>query len=313
MTLDPGIAQLLDAVAASGAGPVEEGSVEEFRALVASLVQFQAPAPEMESVIDTMYPTQSGSQFARIFMPGSNKYESVMLFFHGGGFVAGDAAVYDEPCRSLAAATGSVVVYADYRLAPEHPYPAALDDAAAALAWVAVKCREWGGDPARLIIVGESAGGNLAALTAIRARDAGGPPVAAQVLINPGIGGTAATRSRSDFAEGYMISAKAMDWMWQHYMQTTEDSALSDPAEVSSLVGLPPALTITMEYDVLRDSGEAYAARLAQAGTPSTVARIDGLIHASMALSGITTKVGEINRNIADFVGALFGLAGRPD
>ncbi|KRB92934.1 MULTISPECIES: alpha/beta hydrolase [unclassified Sphingomonas] len=266
----------------------------EAREIIGSLVQFQRPPEDIASVETTTYPGAAGPLPIRIFRPILDKTLPVILFLHGGGWMAGDIDLLDGPCRSLANATGALVISAAYRLAPENPFPAAPDDAFAALQWVQAHCNEYGGDPTRLAVAGESGGGTLAATTALRARDAGGPALAAQILLYPAIDPDADTASRTEYGDGYLITAKAVDWMWRQYLPDPTLARLASPARASSLAGLPPTLVVTMEYDALRDEGEAFAEQLRQAGVTVEQVRIDGLIHASMTLSALTDKTDQI-------------------
>lgn len=294
MPVDDGIAQFLAAAASAGGKPIELSTVEEARGTIGSLIQFQRTPEEVASVETTTYPGAAGPLPVRIYRPILDKALPVILFLHGGGWMAGDIDLLDGPCRSLANATGALVISAAYRLAPESQFPAAPDDAFAALKWVEAHCHEFGGDPTRLAVAGESGGGTLAATTALRARDAGGPPLSAQILLYPAIDPNADTASRAEYGEGYLITAKAVDWMWSQYLPDPALAQLASPAKASSLAGLPPTLVVTMEYDALRDEGEAYAEQLRHAGVTVEHVRIDGLVHASMTLSALTDKTDQI-------------------
>lgn len=206
----------------------------------------------------------------------------LVVFFHGSGFVVLDLDTHDDICRRLANGTQSVVVSVDYRLAPEHKFPAAPDDCLAATRWAAAHAEELGVDAARIAVAGDSAGACLAAVTASRVRDEGGPLLAAQLHFYPVTDYYAPpTPSYAAFAEGYGLSAVGMRWFWDHYLErpVQADDPIAAPLRAKSMIGLPPAFVLTAEFDVLRDEGEAYARRLSEAGVPATLRRCEGLNH----------------------------------
>jgi acetyl esterase len=195
--------------------------------------------------------------------------------------VIGDIDTHDTICHRLAAGVPALVVSVDYRLAPEHPFPAAVDDCEAATAWASDHAAEFGGDPARLAVAGDSAGGNLAAVVTRRARDSGGPPIAFQLLIYPSTDGTRALPSHAENGTGYLLDTESMEWFGHHYLGETDPRHPDvSPLFIEDLTGLPPALVVTAEFDPLRDEGEAYAERLRLAGVRATTSRYDGMIHA---------------------------------
>jgi acetyl esterase len=202
------------------------------------------------------------------------------MLFHGGGWVIGDIETHDNMARSLCRDCSAVVVSVDYRLAPEAPFPAAVDDALAATRWVGEHLSDFGGSD-RLAVAGDSAGGNLAAVVTQQLRDTGGPAIAAQLLVYPACDVTGEYPSRHENAEGYFLDLPTMAWFLNHYAADAavhEDPRLS-PLQHGDLAGLPPAVVVTAEYDPLRDEGEAYAKALAAAGVPVEVKRFDGMIH----------------------------------
>ncbi len=224
----------------------------------------------------------------RVYRPSPDAGLGVFVVFHGGGWVIGSMAEFDVIARQLANASNAIVVSVDYRLAPEHPYPAPLDDCWTALQWTAAHTAELGGDPSRLAVGGDSAGGNLAAVCARRARDEGGPELALQVLVYPVCDCDFDTPSYLSNAEGYLLEREEMQWFFDCYT----DGGTHDPKQESisplragDLRGIAPALVITAEYDPLCDEGEAYAARLREAGVPVEQRRYDGLIHGFFGLS----------------------------
>jgi acetyl esterase len=202
------------------------------------------------------------------------------VFFHGGGWVIGSIHSHDNTTGRLAAESGCTVVSVEYRLAPEHPFPAPAEDAYAATAWVAAHAGDLGLDAGRLAIAGDSAGGNLAAVVALLARERGGPRIAYQVLIYPNVDVRVQTASRRDLGDQpYLLSNRALAWFEDHYIGDAEIDWRLSPLRADDLTGLPPAFVLTAELDPLRDEGEAYATRLRQAGVPTTYHQADGMIH----------------------------------
>jgi acetyl esterase len=226
-------------------------------------------------------PGPAGEIPIRVYTPAGDGPKPVIMYFHGGGWVIGDLDVCDNPVRRIANRTGAVVVSVDYRLAPEHTYPAAFDDCYAATAWVSEHAAELGGDPARIATCGDSAGGNLAAAVAIAARDRQGPPLAAQLLIYPVTDFNFTTGSYEENGDGYLLTKGSMQWFWAHYLGAQElgKDPFACPARADNLVGLPPTFIATAEFDPLRDEGEAYAATLRAAGVHVTAKRYDGMLH----------------------------------
>jgi acetyl esterase len=205
----------------------------------------------------------------------------VYVYFHGGGWVIGDLESHDVLCRQLTAESGACVIAVDYRLAPEHKFPAAADDAWAATRWISAHAAELGVDAARLAVGGDSAGGNLAAVVALMARDAGGPAIALQVLLYPVTDVGSESPSYTDFAEGYMLTRESMRWFTAHYLSRKEDATdwRVSPLRAPSLAGLPPALVITAGFDPLSDEGAAYAVALRKAGVTVDYVSFGGMIH----------------------------------
>ena len=216
----------------------------------------------------------------RIYHGGAGDGLPLLFFMHGGGFVLGNLDTHDELARMLAAATASVLVSVDYRLAPENKYPAAVDDCFAALKWTAAHAQELGGDTQRLTVIGDSAGGNLAAVMTLRSRDEGGPALASQVLIYPVTDLTAPMLPAPD-GQFYILNPDTRKFFNGSYLRDSEEAKLPyvSPSFAADVTGLPPALVITGEYDPLCEQGEAYALRLRDAGTETALARYDGAIH----------------------------------
>jgi len=212
-----------------------------------------------------------------------------VVFFHGGGWVVGTLDTYDPLCRALAAATPAVVVSVDYRLAPEHRWPAAVEDAYAATLWASHNAAALGGAQHRLAVAGDSAGGNLAAVVALGARDLGGPAIAFQLLVYPVLDAAADTASWREYADGFYLTADGMRWYWDHYLGGADGRAPdASPLRAAFVGGLPPALVIGAECDILRDEGEAYAARLAEAGIDARASRHAGVVHGFFRWRAVT-------------------------
>jgi acetyl esterase len=306
MTLDSSVQALLEGLAAQGMRPFAELSPAQAREVVEAFAALQAPAREVARVVETHYPGPAGPQDLRIYLPNgaADAPLPVVVYVHGGGFVGGSLAVVDEPARALAADLGAVVVTVTYRKAPEHKFPAATDDTFAALRWVAGHIGEFGGDPERIAVMGDSAGGCLAAVAAQRARDEGGPRLAAQVLVYPVVDPTAQLPSRQECATGPLVSARDLDWFWEQYLRTPADAndPLAVPARAESLEGLPPTLVLTTQYEVSRDEAEAYGERLAAAGVDTEIVRFPGLVHGVYWMSGAVPRSRELHDAIVAFL-----------
>jgi acetyl esterase len=236
------------------------------------------------SVLDRDIPGSDGPVAIRVYRPvdvPSGEPLPIAVFTHGGGWVVCDLDSHDAMCRAITNAAGCTVVAVDYRLAPEHRFPAGVEDAYAALLWVAAHGREIGGDPSRLAVIGDSAGGNLAAVVAQMARDRGGPALQLQILIYPVTDFRFDTSSHLDPGDATVLQSDEVRYFWYEYLPDHDTGAepYASPLRAPSLAGLPPALVITAEYDPLRDEGEAYAARLAADGVTTTATRYDGVMH----------------------------------
>lgn len=286
MPLDPRTQAMLDAINALGLPPIEEAPVEVGRQMMASLAALRPPGPPMASVEDRVVAGPGGDIPVRVYRPSEASGLPVLLFLHGGGWVFGDLETHDATCRSLAAGAGCLVVAVHYRRAPEAPFPAAVEDGEAVLRWLASNAPAIGGDPHRLAVGGDSAGGNLAAVLARRARDQGGPVLRFQLLIYPVTECMGDRPSMRENADGYLLTRAGMEWFWKQYLPEGTDRQHADhsPIHVASLAGLPPALVLTAEYDPLRDEGEAYAERLRADGVPTQLVRYDGVVHGFYAM-----------------------------
>ena len=259
------------------------------------------PLPRVES---RTLPGPAGEIPVRIYAASEARGLPGLVYFHGGGFVIGGLDTHDGTCRSLAKATGCIVVSVDYRLAPEHKFPAGPEDCYAATRWVAEKGAEIGVDPSRIAIGGDSAGGNLAVVVALMARDRGGPALRHQLLIYPVTNHDFSTASYEENKQGYLLSREMMRWFWNHYLSDAKqgEQPYASPLRVKSFAGLPPAHVITAEFDPLRDEGEALAARLAADGVPTTRTRYDGMIHGFFSM---TAQVDAAKRAVAEAAAAV--------
>ena len=306
MSLHPQCRAVLDQMAAMPGRSFEEMTlpdIQAFRAAMPSGLGLAGPGDPVARVEDR----KIGSVPVRIYWPSSEEHAqngaprervpgspggargalcasepnlAVVLYFHGGGWVFGNPDWVDTPCRSLANRSGAIVISVDYRLAPEHRYPSAVEDSFAVTSYVAEHAAEFGADPARISVMGDSAGGNMAAVVAQMARDRKGPPIAFQVLIYPCVDYLDQSPSMTEFAEGHFLTGSAMKWFWGQYAGAEQAREVSlSPQCAEDLQGLPRALVITAECDPLRDQGEIYAQRLRAAGVDSSVKRYDGMIH----------------------------------
>jgi len=302
MALDPAAAAVVDAMRANGFTGFAKLGVERSRELVDAMSR-PGRGPEVSSVEDVL----ADDVPVRVYRPVGAPALPVVVYLHGGGFVLGSLDSHDELCRSLAVGVGAAVVAVGYRLAPEHPFPAAIDDAWSATRWVFDRGPDLGLDVTRVAVAGDSAGGNLAAVVAQLSRDAG-LALRSQVLIYPVIDRRLDRPSMVDNAEGYVLERADMEWFWQHY--DPEGRAASDPTAVplarGDLSGLAPALVITAEHDPLRDEGEEYAARLEDAGVPTKVLRFDGVFHGFVQMPGLLPAADEATAAITEQLADAF-------
>jgi acetyl esterase len=269
-------------------------------------ISFALPAEEVARTEELVIPAGDAELSARAYWPrdagGREGPLPVILFYHGGGFVVGSIDIFDALTRAIANATGSIVVSAGYRLAPAHPFPAAVDDAYAALLWVAANAERLGGDPARLLVAGESAGANLATVAALRARDENGPAIAAQLLYYPPTDLTDTPYpSRDKFTEDYGFSVRSGMAMFDAYVGHVENlrDPWISPLHAASLAGMPPTLMVTAGFDPLADSASAYAARLEQSGVPVTRAHYPTTIHGFMNIRPFPQRREALDRTAA--------------
>jgi acetyl esterase len=279
--LDPEIQPIVEMMEAAPGPPAHLVPLDQARAAHERESRLLGgPGEEVESVRDVTVPGPGGPIPVRVFRPAGEGPLPVVAYAHGGGWAVGSLDAFGPVCRALANASGAVVASIDYRLAPEHPFPAGLDDVRAAVRWLAANARELDGDPDRIAVAGDSAGGNLATVTARRLRDEGGPELRFQALVYPVCDSALNTPSYRESAEGFGLSALSMKRYWEWYLDGAE-GRLPDasPLQADDLSGLPPAFILTVRDDVLRDEGEAYARALEAAGVPVTLRRYDGAVH----------------------------------
>ncbi|MCF7547780.1 alpha/beta hydrolase [Pseudonocardia sp. WMMC193] len=305
MPLDPQIQALLAQLAEQGAKAPESMTVAENRAMIAEFAALAGPPVELPTVQDV----SAGDVPVRIYTPPGSDTQGplpVLVYYHGGGWVIGDLDSHDGLCRSIAARSGALVVAVDYRLAPEHRFPAAVDDSFAALTWVAEKIGDYGGDPTRLAVGGDSAGGNLSAVVAQLAKQRGGPVLRFQLLVYPAVDRFDDSPSMTENALGPLLSRAWIEWFLGCYLSSPDEGLdpRVSPALTEDLSGLPPALVITAEFDPLRDQGAAYAGRLRRAGVDATLLPVDGMIHGFLQMGGVVDRAREIVDQAADAVRA---------
>lgn len=283
MALDPKARALLNTMEAVEKAPLHLQTVETARRdSITQLLNMSSRLPLIRNVENRNIPGPDVEIPIRVYTPEIQKPLPLLLFFHGGGFVVCNLDTHDWLCRELCFGAECIVVSVDYRLAPEWKFPAATRDCFAATCWAAQHAVEIGADPARIVISGDSAGGNLAAITALRARDENGPSLRGQLLFYPVTDHyTADTASYKENAEGYGLTRDQMVWFWDHYLAAEADAVhpYASPLRAPDLKGLPPAMIVTAEYDPLRDEGIAYANRLVEAGVVVTHSHFEGMIH----------------------------------
>ncbi len=312
MPLDPQVARYLQAAAATDTAERVLPSLAELRRASVQGVLEEAGEPEsVASVEDHLLAGPGGDLPVRIYRPelAGAGLLPVLVYFHSGGWVLGSIEGHDPVCRALANHAGCVVVAVEYRLAPEHPFPAAPEDCYAATRWVAEHAEMLAIDPARVAVGGDSTGGNLAAAVTLMARDRGGPQLCYQVLIygetdyyEPG------TASYRTYAEGYDLTRASMIWFWDQYLTNPAEHLhpYAAPLRAKDLSGLPPALIITAEYDPTRDETEDYARRLQEAGVPTRLSRYDGMIHGFFRMFAVFERSHEALAEVAGSLRAAF-------
>ena len=281
MPLHPQAQALLEQMKMMGFDYKPGLTVTQMREMLKMIIAAR-PAPEpVAHVEDRVIPGPAGEIPIRIYTPQGSSPFPVLLFFHTGGWMNGNLDAQDPMCRRLTRLAECIIVSVDYRLAPEHPFPAAPEDCYAATQWVATHATEFQGDASRIAVGGDSSGANLATVVALMARERGGPKLVFQLMLFPATDFRLNTPSMEELGEGYNVTKSLMIWITDNYLPNPEDrtNPLASPLLAPDLSGLPPALIITAEYDPLRDEGEAYGKRLQEAGVQTKVSRYDGMIH----------------------------------
>ena len=312
VTLDPDAAAVYKAYQEAGRPPYETVPPTTARELyLAGRVVSNPEPPELESVRPLSIPAPHGAIPARIYTPKTVRKTAggapCLVFFHGGGWVIGDLDSHDVVCRQLAHEGELIVISVDYRLAPEHKFPAAVDDAITAAKWIAANAQQLGIDAARLIVGGDSAGGNLAAVVALAARDGNGPEIAGQVLIYPATDFAMKTPSHSEPETSILLTHSVIKWFCNHYLSGPADidNWQASPARAKTLAGLPPAYVLTAGGDPLRDEGDEYAARLKEAGIAVTYRHFPGQFHGFFTMGKLLNQANIAASEIGVWLKAL--------
>jgi acetyl esterase len=316
-TLDPAAQPFVDLLTSAypplgtGLAGTTPADAEKARRILAEQPIVRPEPPAVGSVTDRTIPGPAGEIPVRIYRPTAEQAAGarppIVVYYHGGGWVIGDLESHDGIGRSLTAGAGVVTMSVDYRRAPEHHYPAAANDAYAAAMWASEHADELGGDRARLVVAGDSAGGNLAAVTALRARDSGGPPLAHQILVYPVTDVGQDTPSYRENGAGFFLTSDHMRWFWQCYLGPAGDGRgpYASPMRAINLGGLPSATVLTAECDLLRDEGNAYAERLRAAGVPVTARCYPGMYHGFFGMPGRLDQATAAHQEVFDALRAL--------
>jgi cation diffusion facilitator CzcD-associated flavoprotein CzcO/acetyl esterase/lipase len=302
------VAMVLELIADLGLPPMETMSAADARALWTQMAVDRPPGPNVGEVVDAVLPGAAGPLPYRCYRPASPGPHPIVAYFHGGGWVLGGLDSDDPFCRDLCVRSDAIVVSVDYRHAPEARFPAAVDDGFAAVRWIAANAEALGGTSGRLAVCGWSAGGNVAAVACQMARDAGGPPIAGQVLVTPVTDCDFTRESYVANADGYVLTTAVMRWFWDHYADPADRlHPKASPLRAPSLSALPPALVVTCEFDPLRDEGAAYAEALAAAGVEARHLPCRGQIHTSVPAVGVILSAEGARAEIGAALRRFFG------
>ena len=290
---------------------LEDLSVAESREqLMQTVKKFSDVPVQLPKIINQTIPGPAGEIPIRIYIPEESKVLPVTLFYHGGGWVQGNLDSHDNVVRYMAARSGSILVAVDYRLAPENPFPAAVEDAYAALKWVAGNAKLFSGDPSKIAVMGDSAGGNLSAVVSLMARDKNGPKISRQILVYPATNlKTLDTDSYMFFGEGFMLTRKEIEWFRAHYLPNKSDwsNPMASPLLAKDHSNLPPATIITAQMDPLSDEGKQYADKLEQSGVEVRYHRFEGMIHGFISAGKVLNQAYEAMDEIALDLKQSFG------
>jgi cation diffusion facilitator CzcD-associated flavoprotein CzcO/acetyl esterase/lipase len=304
--LQPDVKRVLDVLDAMQLPTVESMSPVEARGFMDLLSAARPPGPEVAEVVDGVLPGADGDLAYRLYRPAGEGPHPVVAYFHGGGWVLGSGVSDDALCRDLCVRSGAVIVSVDYRHGPEARFPAAADDAWAAVQWIAGNAAELGGIPGELAVAGWSAGGNLATVVCHLARDAGGPQLRGQLLLTPVVDSDQTRPSYVENGDGYVLTAPLMRWFWDHY---ADEADRQDPRVAplrGDLRGLPPAIVVTAQFDPLRDEGDAYAKALAAAGVPVQHVAARGHTHTSLTMVDVVVSGARVRAELGQRLRDLF-------
>ena len=316
MKLHPDSQNILDIIRNSGRPPSHEMSVGQARAAYAAgRDATMGPPQAVASIEDFEIEGPGGPITIRLYraQPKDAGPAALLIYFHGGGWVLGGIESHDGLCRRLAAGANCAVASIEYRLAPEHPFPAAIEDASTAVNILSEMAAALGFDPNRISVGGDSAGGTLAAVAAVSARDAGGPPLAYQLLLYPVCDMAMDTASQRSFAEGYLLTGATLRWFGKHYLGDTDwEDWRASPLRTASVAGLPPTLVLTASHDPLRDEGEAYARRLIEAGVPTVTWRVEGMLHGFLPMDKLILNAAPTVETISRLLALGLGASQPP-
>jgi acetyl esterase len=300
---------LIAAMTSSGMPPFWTGSVAAARTQMAAFAGMLSPGPALPQVEDLTIPGSAGDIPARLYRSVENP-KALLVYFHGGGWVFGKLDEFEPMCRFLAQCSSCAVLSVGYRLAPEHPFPAAIEDAFAATRWA--QARQWPWSDRRLFVIGDSAGGNLAASVSLMMRDAGAPDLDGQILIYPVTAPDMQSPTYLEFTKGPTVCAEAMCWFWDHYVAdaSSRRDPRASPLYAADHSGLPPALILTAEYDPLRHEGEAYADALRRAGVRVQTHRYEGVPHGFFTMTGLIDESAQAIEAASVWVGNIVSGTG---
>jgi acetyl esterase len=311
MPLHPQVEAMRSQRAREGTAPLYTLSLAEARAADLADIRAAAGDPEpVAAVTERVIPGPGPDLRIRVYEPDDARDRPVLVYFFGGGWTLGSLDTCDAICRSLTNAARCVTVSVQYRLAPEHPFPAAVEDCYAGTRWVAEHAADLGADAGRVAVGGDSAGGNLAAAVTLLARERQGPRLCHQLLVYPNTDYLSDTASLREAVDPLLFNRWSVDWYWSHYLADQRDglSPLASPLRSADLSALPPASVLTAEFDPLRDQGEQYAQRLREAGVPVEARRYPGMAHGFFAMGGVLSAARESIAYAADRLAEAFEL-----
>jgi len=310
MTLHPQLKDFLAKLDAMGAPPLHTVPVAAARKMYDKGAELTRGSPPEPAAVEMLsFPGPDGPLDGRLYRPSADEGLPILVFFHGGGFTVGSLDSHDAVCRGLCVEAQCLVLSVDYRLAPEHKFPAAVEDAWAATCWVVNNARALGGDPDRVAVGGDSAGGNLAAVVCLLAQEAGDPQLSYQLLIYPGIDMSCSLPSHTTFADGYRLTRDLITWFYQAYFAPEDDVThwQASPINARSLAGLPPAYILSAGFDPLQDENKSYAYKLEGAGVPVTYRHHADMIHGFYTMPGPLDSAREAISDSARALRAAFG------